>query len=1361
MADLKISELSALAGANLVAADELAIVDDSASETKKITVSDLIANGVTVISDDSIPGAKILFGAGDIATAALADSAVTTAKVADDAITAAKLANESTVDLVTTLPTAGAFTGQLALDTDDNNVYLWDGSAWRGIAAPGSIGNINGSTTGEINIVVSTSGSAVTISATLDNTTSAAQFLAGPTGSAGAVGYRTLVGSDLPTATTTAKGGVIVNGNGLTMDGDTIEVDNSVTASSTNHIVTYDANGLITGGRTIIASDLPLATATAVGAVSVGDGLAVGAGGELSVDNTVTAGTYTKVTVTSKGLVTSATTLAAADIPDHSAAKLTSGTIGTSLIANDSVTADKLADSSTMKFGGALGSDNVTIFPTGDFKGQLFWDETSLDLYFYSGSSFVPITVLSGNLVNAGTYNANTNLVSSVTTAGSSAGFTAGSALPAPVGANLNHYVVVDTSGTGSGAAPSVALAPPDMLLSNGVGTEYRLIDVSNAIAGQTASNISFIASGTIAATDVQAALQEVDTEKLAKAGGTMSGNLELGAGIVIVFEGSAADDYETTLTVTNPTADRTITFPDTTGTVVTTGDTGSVTSTMITDGTIVNADINASAEIAVSKLANGTARQLLQTAANGSDVEFTSNVDVPGTLDVTAAATFDSTVAATGLISANGKVSFPAGTAAAPGIYSGSDTDTGIYSPGSNQFGITTNGTSRVVVDASGNVGIGASAPDGYAGKFLQIHDAGARSSLRLTNGNSGATKDDGFEIESRDGYVQINYRENGYMSFLTNNSERMRIDSSGNVAIGTTATGGYSTNTNFFIGGAGNLYADTAAAANGSISLSHNAYINSSGNWVYRVADEATNYYQSNGVHGWRYASAGSAGGAISWSTAMHIDSSGNVGIGLTNPGDYHANANSLVSSGGITLANTTMGSIFFADSATGTGEYVGQLNYDHGSDFMQFTVNASERLRIDSSGRVGINTTSPAEILHITGNPHAIIRAQASSATAVSSLYFGDPAQATAGYLQYAHTTDHLEIGVANSEKVRVAANGNVAIGSTNTTFRFNVNSGSTATNTEFLSSASSVYLKLNNSTNSLGYVGYEGSSLGFYADNDRHYQIYADGTHLWSRGGTESARINSSGTVMIPNTGGFTSVAGHTFYASGQAMHATNTDTLCLLLNRQHSDGTLLDFRQASSSEGSVSVSGSTVSYNGGHLSRWSQLAGGAKRIEILRGSVLSNLDEMCEWAYEAQDAVLWTEEDKPPEGINVGDIRIPARVAGIEENEQLNRMKVSDTEGDKNVAGVFQCWDDDDDVYTDDFYCAVTGDFIIRIAQGTTVARGDLLMSAGDGTAKPQDDDIVRSKTVAKVTSTTVSTTYADGSYCVPCVLMAC
>ena len=84
----------------------------------------------------------------------------------------------------------------------------------------------------------------------------------------------------------------------------------------------------------------------------------------------------------------------------------------------------------------------------------------------------------------------------------------------------------------------------------------------------------------------------------------------------------------------------------------------------MILDGTIANADISASAEIAVSKLANGTARQLLQTASNGTDVEFTSNVDVPGTLDVTGVATFDSTSTFAGNATFNGSIIFEGSTA-------------------------------------------------------------------------------------------------------------------------------------------------------------------------------------------------------------------------------------------------------------------------------------------------------------------------------------------------------------------------------------------------------------------------------------------------------------------------------------------------------------------------------------------------------------------------------------------------------------------------------------------------------------------------------------------------------------------------
>jgi hypothetical protein len=75
----------------------------------------------------------------------------------------------------------------------------------------------------------------------------------------------------------------------------------------------------------------------------------------------------------------------------------------------------------------------------------------------------------------------------------------------------------------------------------------------------------------------------------------------------------------------------------------------------LVTTGTVTNADISLTAEIAVSKLADGSARQLLQTDAAGTGVEWTSNVDVPGTLDVTGAAVFDSTVAVTGALTKSG----------------------------------------------------------------------------------------------------------------------------------------------------------------------------------------------------------------------------------------------------------------------------------------------------------------------------------------------------------------------------------------------------------------------------------------------------------------------------------------------------------------------------------------------------------------------------------------------------------------------------------------------------------------------------------------------------------------------------------
>ena len=81
-----------------------------------------------------------------------------------------------------------------------------------------------------------------------------------------------------------------------------------------------------------------------------------------------------------------------------------------------------------------------------------------------------------------------------------------------------------------------------------------------------------------------------------------------------IVFEGSTKDAHETTLAPVDPTADRTINIPNVSGTLVTTGDTGTVTSAMIADGTIVNADINASAAIQGTKISPNFGSQNIST---------------------------------------------------------------------------------------------------------------------------------------------------------------------------------------------------------------------------------------------------------------------------------------------------------------------------------------------------------------------------------------------------------------------------------------------------------------------------------------------------------------------------------------------------------------------------------------------------------------------------------------------------------------------------------------------------------------------------------------------------------------------------
>lgn len=206
-----------------------------------------------------------------------------------------------------------------------------------------------------------------------------------------------------------------------------------------------------------------------------------------------------------------------------------------------------------------------------------------------------------------------------------------------------------------------------------------------------------------------------------------------------------------------------------------------------------------------------------------------------------------------------------------------------------------------------------------------------------------------------------------------------RIKVASSGNVGIGTTspdaklslyhATDDVSINVNT---GTGGSYPKKTGISFGATSTSLGGDSEFKGGAGIQAINTAASNNPTN-LAFWT-----TSGGSPT--ERMRIDSSGNVGIGTSSPSDYNASARNLVvySTGntGITIAsnNTSSdGTIRFADGTGGTAGYRGSIQYSHGGDFMNFNTAALERMRIDSSGNVGIGTTSPASLLHIQGSTY----------------------------------------------------------------------------------------------------------------------------------------------------------------------------------------------------------------------------------------------------------------------------------------------------------------------------------------------------------------------------------------------------
>jgi hypothetical protein len=503
-----------------------------------------------------------------------------------------------------------------------------------------------------------------------------------------------------------------------------------------------------------------------------------------------------------------------------------------------------------------------------------------------------------------------------------------------------------------------------------------------------------------------------------------------------------------------------------------------------------------------------------------------------------------------------------------------------------------------------------------------------------------------------------------------------------------------------------------------------------------------------------------------------AMRINSSGQVGIGSTNPNRTLVLDATSGSNFELKRSPNSGGLYFETDGTDGVMRSVGAT----GSLIFQ-TNGTNERMRINSSGNVGIGTTAPDAKLSVNGvasfgDGTALLPSIANFGDLNTGMWFPD--------------ADTIAFSEGGAEAMRIDSSGFVGIGLTNPAAQLHVNTNSTGRSNVYFSNfntsggISSQEVAIGFQFNRTG-GGINLSAARVVAGKEREWVGAAsnqDGFLAFetclNESVSEKMRITSSGDVFIAKTGTAIGTVGIELDSTGSGAFTTSAVPV-LYVNRLTDDGDLIRFFQASTEEGSISVSGGTVSYNGFTGTHWSRFTDNSTP-NILRGTVLETLDEMCDWYNLEFDVINQDDEgndvtttEKVPHVLtdtqSIGDTvtynheGTDVQATIVKETDIKHMMsKVSDTVDAKNVYGVFVAYDNDGDGYND-FYVASVGSYVVRIKSGETLAKGDLLQSNGDGTAKVQSDDNIKSSSFAKVLSTTIIETYEDGSYLVPCSLM--
>jgi hypothetical protein len=407
--------------------------------------------------------------------------------------------------------------------------------------------------------------------------------------------------------------------------------------------------------------------------------------------------------------------------------------------------------------------------------------------------------------------------------------------------------------------------------------------------------------------------------------------------------------------------------------------------------------------------------------------------------------------------LGATGVATFSAGTASAPAITTTGDTNTGIFFPAADTIAFAEGGAEAMRITSSGNVGIGTSSPSFK----LDIQQNTAQITQRLLNtatstnsiatliisGNNDATK---FQIDV-DGLgsafgagALLGMKTNHFLAFQTNNTERMRIDSSGNVGIGTS-----SPSYTFQVTNNSNANATSAVTNStaGTSSVARFLAISDAGNASLGMA--STSYTDIAGAADSAFISAANASGGIVFANdavvQMRLDTSGNLGLGVTPSAwgtgkafEIGSGGNGIWSGSGYTslLQNTafTSGAYRYVTSQTAA-----RLDIEAGT-FKWYTapsgtagdaISFTQAMTLDASGNLLVGVTSAA------GN-----RFYVRTATETANSIYSDNGVNSGFIVRYAPNTtligndfnNPLAFLTNNTERMRIDSSGNVLVGTT---------------------------------------------------------------------------------------------------------------------------------------------------------------------------------------------------------------------------------------------------------------------------------------------------------------------------------------